>query len=192
VFDAGVNCGIGMGAKILQRALGQKDDGHIGTVTLAAVNAADLAATITAFKVHRDTYYRACQTFKYHGPAWLKRSAASHTLQLAMIAPAAAPWPAADVVVDFAEHSRPATPPTAVASVAETSTGTVQTAQIALGSGVSIAQGLEMAERVDRLGMLQTLLQSPIMLAVIVGGIIIAMGGVWQLRDRARKLILGV
>lgn len=192
VFDTGVNCGIGMGAKILQRALGLADDGHIGTVTLAAAQAADAAATVEAFKVHRDTYYRACRTFKHHGKNWLKRSAASCQIQLAMLAPNAPAWPAADVVVDFAEHSRSATPPPAASSVAETSTSTVQTAQIALGSGVSLTQGLEMAERVERMGFVQTVLQSPVTLALIAVGLVIACGGIWQLRDRARKLILGV
>lgn len=37
-FDAAVNCGVGQAAKFLQRALGVKDDGVIGSMTLAKLS----------------------------------------------------------------------------------------------------------------------------------------------------------
>lgn len=188
-FDAGVNCGIGMGAKLLQRALGVRDDGHIGQATLASAHAADAAATIEAFERHRETYYRACRTFRHHGDNWLKRNAASAQLALAMLSAPAAKWPAE---VTFAENSRPALPPAAPQSVAETSTASVQTLQVGTGGGITLMQSLDMAERVDRLGFAQAVMQSPVTIALIVAGLVIMSGGVWQIRDRARKLILGV
>jgi lysozyme family protein len=62
-FDACVNTGIGQAVTLLQRALratGAKveEDGVIGPVTLEAVNKADNAALVAAFRSEAAGYYR--------------------------------------------------------------------------------------------------------------------------------------
>lgn len=74
-FDHGVNAGIGIGAKVLQRALGVTADGHVGNVTIAAADNADQVDLVARIHAERDNYYRQCKTYWKHGPGWLKRSA---------------------------------------------------------------------------------------------------------------------
>jgi hypothetical protein len=66
VFDFAVNGGPGSAVKCLQRAVNSPEpegsqileDGHWGPATLAAVNAADPEALVTAFKAQRLAYYQ--------------------------------------------------------------------------------------------------------------------------------------
>jgi lysozyme family protein len=74
VFDFGVNCGVGTAIRRLQRALGVTVDGHIGQVTLDAVDRADPAGLIRKLRATREDYHRHCRTFWKHGKGWLART----------------------------------------------------------------------------------------------------------------------
>lgn len=190
VFDAGVNCGVGIGARLLQRALGVTDDGHVGQITIAAAwDAPDHAALVAAFETAREAYHRQCRTFNVHGSTWLRRTADCAKVARGMLAPSV---PAAVIDVDYAEGSRRSLPPPPAASVAETATGQRELVQGAVGAGLGIDGALETVERVNRLGLLDTLMQHPgvvVMLIIGVGLVLNARNG-WL--DRYRKLILGV
>ncbi|WP_426667083.1 glycoside hydrolase family 108 protein [Mucilaginibacter sp. McL0603] len=57
VFDTAVNCGTGTAAKFLQEAAGVTVDRMIGSLTLAAVNAADPKTLYNQFIGFRKQYY---------------------------------------------------------------------------------------------------------------------------------------
>ncbi|MGH9536107.1 MAG: glycoside hydrolase family 108 protein [Terriglobales bacterium] len=59
VLDAAVNCGVRQAAKLIQRAAGVADDGMVGPVTLAAINGADPATLLAAFRAQRVSLYQA-------------------------------------------------------------------------------------------------------------------------------------
>ena len=158
VFDSGVNCGIGMGARFLQRALGVKADGHIGMVTLSTVKEhANLPELVSDIIDARRAYHRVCRTAKYHLDGWLRRDAFSERVGLAMVpastqspaAPAAAPPafvttvaaadPLDDVDTSFATGSTRATPPDPAEKVADTNNGKRSICNIASAISLMIA-----------------------------------------------------
>lgn len=190
-FDGGVNCGIGMGARFLQRALGIKDDGHIGQVTLAKANEitsiADLQAFAERFAAVRETYYRACKTFRHHGKGWLKRNKAATEVAFGMIGGAG--W---RVDVDFAEHSRQALPPAPAQSVAETNTGGRETFQGAAGGGLSLERSFDLYAKASQVGLMEAINKNPATVALILIGIGLVLNARFGWLDRGRKLILGV
>ncbi|WP_299965215.1 glycosyl hydrolase 108 family protein [uncultured Roseobacter sp.] len=73
VFDFGVNAGPGRSAKTLQRVVGVKDDGVIGPITLAAVQAVDPEHIIRRFGELRMEFYRGLDTFPVFGKGWTRR-----------------------------------------------------------------------------------------------------------------------
>ncbi|MBY5318199.1 hypothetical protein HFN02_32910 [Rhizobium leguminosarum] len=76
VFDAGVNSGVGRGAKWLQSALGGTSDGVVGTKTIAAASAADPIKVITSVCANRLSFVRSLETlFKTFGKGWTSRIA---------------------------------------------------------------------------------------------------------------------
>ncbi|MEM9835160.1 MAG: glycosyl hydrolase 108 family protein [Bacteroidota bacterium] len=76
VFDGHVNHG-GWGIKLLQRALGIKEDGSVGPITIAAVRAADPVETFQAYYNLRYDFYhgivRRRPTQKKFLKGWLRR-----------------------------------------------------------------------------------------------------------------------
>jgi lysozyme family protein len=73
VFDCAVNCGLGAAKKLLQRAVGTKDDGIIGPKTRAAIsNTPDLAMK---FAGHWIQYYTDLKNFDVYGKGWVRRVA---------------------------------------------------------------------------------------------------------------------
>ncbi len=72
VFDAAVNQGTGAAKKMLQAALGVKQDGLIGSVTIGAIRKAssELGAL---FLTHRAMRYYGTRGFDIFGRGWLKR-----------------------------------------------------------------------------------------------------------------------
>ena len=152
VFDSGVNCGIGMGARFLQRALGVKSDGHIGMVTLSTVKEhANLPELVSDIIEARRAYHRVCKTAKYHLEGWLRRDAFAERVALAMVsvpAPAAPVGfvttvteadPLDDVDTSFATGSTRATPPDPAEKVADTNTGKRSIFNIASAISLMIA-----------------------------------------------------
>lgn len=73
LFDAGVNHGIANARKMLQRAVGVKDDGVIGQITLAAIQKLPTAVLISLFNAERIQFYTKLSTFPTFGKGWMKR-----------------------------------------------------------------------------------------------------------------------
>lgn len=74
VFDGAVNSGVAQSAKWLQRAVGVRDDGIIGAVSLAAVNAVqDHDKLIADICGRRMPFLRALKTWGTFGKGWTNR-----------------------------------------------------------------------------------------------------------------------
>lgn len=87
-FDMAVNGGPVEAAKLLQRALGVSDDGHIGAITLAALKNANAIKLVNGFSDQRRAFYRSLRIFKYFGKGWLNRVATIEAAALKMAASA--------------------------------------------------------------------------------------------------------
>ena len=73
VFDCAVNTGLGMAKKLLQRAVGTKDDGIIGHKTRAAIsNTPELAMNFAGFWLQ---YYTDLPGWPTYGKGWTRRVA---------------------------------------------------------------------------------------------------------------------
>jgi lysozyme family protein len=73
VFDCAVNCGVTMAKKLLQRAVGTKDDGIIGPKTRAAISLAkDLPMKFAGFWLQ---YYTDLPGWPTYGKGWTRRVA---------------------------------------------------------------------------------------------------------------------
>ncbi|REC94876.1 glycoside hydrolase family 108 protein [Kushneria indalinina] len=75
LFDIAVNSGIGNAIRMLQRAAGVADDGIIGPVTLAAINAHDPLALIVLLNAERQAFYTRLSTWETFGKGWSRRVA---------------------------------------------------------------------------------------------------------------------
>ena len=84
VFDLAVNSGTGRAAKLLQRAVGAKEDGIIGPLTLIKVNGDDHHNIINRIAVYREQHYRSLSTFETFGRGWLRRNDETRKQALAM------------------------------------------------------------------------------------------------------------
>ena len=73
LFDAAVNHGLLNARKILQRAVGVKDDGVIGLISLAAIRNQPLFALINLFNAERIAFYTQISTFSHFGRGWMNR-----------------------------------------------------------------------------------------------------------------------
>ena len=75
LFDANVNEGIGEGVRILQVALGVKNDGIWGPATEGAINAIkNLMNVIELFTARRKVVYRETSGFDRFGGDWIRRA----------------------------------------------------------------------------------------------------------------------
>ena len=73
VFDCAVNCGVTTARKLLQRAVGTKDDGIIGPKTRAAISATpDIEQRFAGFWLQ---YYTDLKGFDTYGKGWVRRVA---------------------------------------------------------------------------------------------------------------------
>lgn len=73
VFDCAVNCGVTTAKKLLQRAVGTKDDGVIGPKTRAAISATpDIEQRFAGFWLQ---YYTDLKGFETYGKGWVRRVA---------------------------------------------------------------------------------------------------------------------
>lgn len=75
LFDASVNHGIGNGVRMLQRAAGVADDGKLGPVSLAAINAKPVTDMLVLFNAERLGFYTKLSTFSEFGRGWVNRVA---------------------------------------------------------------------------------------------------------------------
>lgn len=78
VFDMGVNAGVLRGAKILQKIVGARPDGIIGSQTLLAVNeyvkANGVQKLLEAYRDDRLAFYRTLSTYDVFGAGWTNRA----------------------------------------------------------------------------------------------------------------------
>jgi lysozyme family protein len=74
-FNMSVNAGPVRSSILLQRALGVEDDGHIGMVTLSAIEDADSAKLIHDFADQCRKYYKSLRSYRYFGKGWMNRTA---------------------------------------------------------------------------------------------------------------------
>lgn len=75
VFDAAVNSGVGQATKWLQRALGVRDDGVIGPVTLAAANAQNADALRMRVLAQRLRFMASLPNWPAFSRGWSRRIA---------------------------------------------------------------------------------------------------------------------
>ena len=75
LFDFAVNSGTNRAARYLQRAAGVLDDGKIGPITLAAVNAKGAECLIGAVCSARQAFLEQLPTFARFGRGWTTRVA---------------------------------------------------------------------------------------------------------------------
>lgn len=157
VFCMGINAGISVGARLLQRSLRISEDGHIGAVTLAATRQRDPAELIEAYTRNRDAFYRSLKVFWRFGEGWLARSAKTRRLALADVGGSAPAVP----------------PPTRVAKVKapkapapEKPTYTAELTTTALtGTGLTVSSGIEVAAALESVGSDPTLWQLALAMA---------------------------
>lgn len=77
VFDAAVNHGAETAIRLMQRAAGVADDGHVGPVTRAAIAAMPLHDILARFVAERLEYWAALSTWPTFGRGWARRAAAN-------------------------------------------------------------------------------------------------------------------
>lgn len=75
VFDAAVNHGIPNAVRIMQRAAGVADDGHIGPITIAAVKAKSITDMLMLFVAYRIRFWTSLSKWKTFGRGWANRAA---------------------------------------------------------------------------------------------------------------------
>ncbi|MGI4850225.1 MAG: glycoside hydrolase family 108 protein [Janthinobacterium lividum] len=75
VFDAAVNHGIETAVRMLQRAAGVADDGHIGPITVAAVKAKSVTDMLLLFLAYRIKFWTKLSTWPTFGAGWANRAA---------------------------------------------------------------------------------------------------------------------
>ncbi len=73
VWDYSVNSGCGQAIKSLQRVLGLPIDGHLGSVTMAAVHQMAPLQLIRAYMDERRRFLRNLKTFWRFGKGWMSR-----------------------------------------------------------------------------------------------------------------------
>lgn len=75
VFDIAVNSGIETAVRMLQRAAGVADDGHIGPVTIAAIKARSVTDILMLLTAERLDFWRKLSTWPTFGKGWAGRAA---------------------------------------------------------------------------------------------------------------------
>lgn len=75
VFDAAVNSGVGMATRWLQRAVGTKDDGVIGPMTLMAVRQSNPEALARRYLSQRLRFMSGLANWPAFGRGWARRIA---------------------------------------------------------------------------------------------------------------------
>lgn len=73
VFDSAVNQGPGTAIRLLQRALGVKEDGILGPKTVQSANEKDQAELVINYLSHRAMHYSRLGTFSSFGRGWIVR-----------------------------------------------------------------------------------------------------------------------
>jgi len=77
VFDAAVNHGRGNAVRLLQRAIGVADDGHMGKITLGVLDTFPEAVFVARFNAERILFWSKLSTWSTFGKGWARRAAAN-------------------------------------------------------------------------------------------------------------------
>ena len=75
VFDAAVNHGIETAVRLMQKAAGVADDGHVGPITIAAVKSRSVTDMIFLFIAYRIKFWTKLSTWQTFGRGWANRAA---------------------------------------------------------------------------------------------------------------------
>ena len=75
VFDSAVNHGIETAIRILQRAAGVADDGHIGPATMSAIATKSTTDMLMLYIAERLEYWTRLSTWPSFGKGWARRAA---------------------------------------------------------------------------------------------------------------------
>lgn len=75
VFDAAVNHGIETAVRLMQRAAGVADDGHVGPVTITAVKTKSVTDMLMLFIAERLDYWTRLSNWGAAGKGWARRAA---------------------------------------------------------------------------------------------------------------------
>lgn len=73
MFDAAVNHGLINARKLVQRAVNVKDDGIIGSISLAAIRKTPQLLFVNSFMAERISFYTKISTFPTFGRGWMNR-----------------------------------------------------------------------------------------------------------------------
>ncbi|MDX1506567.1 MAG: glycosyl hydrolase 108 family protein, partial [Spongiibacter sp.] len=73
VFNCGVNCGVGTAIRLLQRAVGTKDDGDWGPKSREALSGKPRASLPALFCAEWARYYALLDGFPRFGRGWMRR-----------------------------------------------------------------------------------------------------------------------
>ena len=82
VYDMAVHSGPARAVKILQRVLGVQEDGHLGVVTLTAVNGADKGVLVKQYMDARRKYIRSLRNYEPFAKGWEARMDRIETMAL--------------------------------------------------------------------------------------------------------------
>lgn len=75
LWDFAVNAGITRAVISLQRAVGVADDGKLGPLTVAAINAMPVPDVLARFNAERLEFYASLSTWPTYGKGWARRVA---------------------------------------------------------------------------------------------------------------------
>lgn len=85
MFDTGVLNGVSFARKNAQRTVGVRQDGVIGPITRAALNAVDKAEFLDRFQFHRRNYLKTRPAWDTFGEGWFNRMDQVEKIARAMI-----------------------------------------------------------------------------------------------------------
>ena len=85
VFDGAVNCGVDQSIRILQSAVGAKEDGIMGPKTRAAVERASARKAIWEYVARRAVYYADLRVWDDFGLGWMRRLSEMHQQALELV-----------------------------------------------------------------------------------------------------------
>lgn len=85
VFDMGVNSGAHEAAVELQNVLSVEPDGHIGKITLSALESRSAASVVEALAIAQKARYESLANFQTFGDGWLRRLVLRHEAAKALL-----------------------------------------------------------------------------------------------------------
>lgn len=85
LFDTSVLNGVGFATRNAQRTAGVRQDGKLGPISRAAINAADKSEFLDRFQFHRRNYLRTRPAWPTFGKGWFNRMDQVEKIAQAMI-----------------------------------------------------------------------------------------------------------